>query len=388
VTVDWFDLGQRLHAAHHRHLVPRLTRTLLPPITHPVAVRARMVGTQVQVSTATPTTAVQTATGSAALTLLGQVGVRITAEHYRTLLTDDTTTGPALAHLARAARADTDAADVAAHLTWWAERADFPGSGAAIDLPATCRTRWITGTTPAAEQHAATWRAWLGITEDSAAGMLTVLAALEPGAGGGGGLLAGVAEDDTYTWGKAQSEHADGWNWTRPDTTSRAATGLRARCDAADLYTGALMADPLYRTRAVHTGHVITGTATPTGRHTITVTSPRLDARLRTGNPVRGWTGAPADTEFDQFTGTIAATTVTAGHLVLTLTGVTTHTPTAGTTVTVTAESPNPYAMRHGRSRYRRLYAARRSWLTTGRTPTPSRRPVPLEVLIAGADET
>jgi len=44
--------------------------------------------------------------------------------------------------------------------------------------------------------------------------------------------------------------------------------------------------------------------------------------------------------------------------------------------------------MRHGRSRYRRLYAARRSWLTTGRTPTPSRRPVPLEVLIAGADET
>jgi len=159
VTVDWFDLGQRLHAAHHRHLVPRLTRTLLPPITHPVAVRARMVGTQVQVSTATPTTAVQTATGSAALTLLGQVGVRITAEHYRTLLTDDTTTGPALAHLARAARADTDAADVAAHLTWWAERADFPGSGAAIDLPATCRTRWITGTTPAAEQHAATWRA-------------------------------------------------------------------------------------------------------------------------------------------------------------------------------------------------------------------------------------
>jgi len=285
------------------------------------------VGTQVQVSTATPTTAVQTATGSAALTLLGQVGVRITAEHYRTLLTDDTTTGPALAHLARAARADTDAADVAAHLTWWAERADFPGSGAAIDLPATCRTRWITGTTPAAEQHAATWRAWLGITEDSAAGMLTVLAALEPGAGDGGGLLAGVAEDDTYTWGKAQSEHADGWNWTRPDTTSRAATGLRARCDAADLYTGALMADPLYRT-------------------------------------------------------------VTAGHLVLTLTGVTTHTPTAGTTVTVTAESPNPYAMRHGRSRYRRLYAARRSWLTTGRTPTPSRRPVPLEVLIAGADET
>lgn len=55
MTVEWFDLGQRLHAAHHRHLVPRLTRTLLPPITHPVAVRARMVGTQVQVSTATPT---------------------------------------------------------------------------------------------------------------------------------------------------------------------------------------------------------------------------------------------------------------------------------------------------------------------------------------------
>lgn len=48
---------------------------------------------------------------------------------------------------------------------------------------------------------------------------------------------------------------------------------------------------------------------------------------------------------------------------------------------------PNPFSQRNGRARYRRLYGARRSWLTTGRTPVPSRRDVPLEVLVAGAED-
>ena len=45
-----------------------------------------------------------------------------------------------------------------------------------------------------------------------------------------------------------------------------------------------------------------------------------------------------------------------------------------------------PHRQRAGRKTYRALYSARRSWLTTGRTPTATRRPVPLDVLVAGAE--
>ncbi len=318
--------------------------------------------------------------------MLGDLGATITAQRWCTLVTDDPATLPALTALARRCYPNSAEADTAAHIAWWTERADFPGSGAAVQLLTACRARWITGATPDAERHPATWRTWLRITDDGCAGLLTMLDRLTdhpplP-------LLDTLTADDEWSWGRAQAEHADGRNWRTPDTAGRAAIGLRARCDAADLYAAALLADPLYRQRAVHTGHDVTGdvAAHTDSRNRITVLCQRMDARLRTGNAVTGWIGPPELTERLTFSGTVHATGVTGGRLALTLNGVNAHRPAPGQPVTLMPTPPSPGTMRAGRHNYLRLYANRRSWLTTTRTPVPQRRDVPLDVLVAGAD--
>ena len=386
MTAEWYDLAQRCYAARSGRPVPRLLHSPVPTIANPVAVRAQVGNGSVRVTATAPGAPPRAARGDDALRLLGELGVQITAAESRTLVCDDPATLPALLHLARRAEGDGPLGDVAAHVGWWADRGDFPGSGAVVRLIDACRTRWLTGTTPAAEADPATWRAWLAVTDDGCAGLLTMLDRLtadEPLP-----RLNSITDDDTWTWGKAQSDHADGFDWRRPDSTGRAATGLRARCDAADLYAAALLTDPLYRRRAVHTGHVVIGVANHSAkaRNRITVDCHRMDARLRVGNTVTGWAGGADDSPYDRFHGTIADTGVSGGHLMLTLSGVTANKPDPGVTVSICQAAPDPYTLRNGRHRYQRLYATRRSWLTTGRTPTPTRRDVPLDVLVAGAE--
>lgn len=387
MSVEFYDLAQRLHAARTGQPVPRLLHSPVPSIARPLAVRARQQGPSVLVTAACPGSPPVTARDHDALTALGDLGVRVTADTWQTLLTDDPATLPALLHLARRADPDSPAGQVAAHIAWWANRTDFPGSSAVVQLLPGCRARWVTGTVPQAEQQPVTWRTWLQVADDGCAGLLNLLDRLTdapPLA-----LLDTVAEDDAWSWGRAQSEHTDGWDWRRPDTTGRAAVGLRARCDAADLYAAALLSDPIYRRRAVHTGHAVLGQACQpsTGRNRLSVLCERMDARLRTGNTVTGWTGAPGDSTTDRFHGTVSTTGMHDGRLLLTLTGVTSHRPVEHATVTLIPAAPSTGTMRAGRQRYARLYGARRSWLTTGRTPTPTRRDVPLEVLIAGAED-
>jgi hypothetical protein len=387
VTAEWYDLGQRLHAARTGAVVNRLLHSPVPAVPAPVAVAAHTDRYGITVTAATPGQPATTTHGADALALLGALGVSIVAEHPRTLVTDDPATLPSLLALARAAALDGPHTDTAAHIAWWADRADFPGGMAVIPLLDACRRRWITGATPDAEHHPGTWRAWLKVDDASCAAALTVLDRLtdQPPLP----LLDALTEDDTYAWGRTQSEHADGWDWRRPDTIGRAATGLRARCDAADVYAAALLGDPLYRQRAVHTGHVVTGHVLPaenTHRH-LRVSCDRMDARLRVGNAVTGWTGSPQDSA-DPFDGTVGTTEVLTGRLTLTLTGCSGTLPAPGHPVTLHPAPPSTYMLRSGRGRYRRLFATRHSWLTTGRTPTPTRREVPLEVLIAGADDS
>lgn len=386
MTAEWYDLAQRLRAARTGQPVPRLLRSPVPGIARPLAVRARPQGRSVLVTAAAPDSAPVTARDEDALTALGDLGVHVTADTWQTLVTDDPGTLPALLHLARRADPDSPAGQVAAHIAWWADRADFPGSSAVVQVLTGCRARWVTGTVPEAERQPATWRTWLRVTDDGCGGLLSLLDRLTDAPPLG--LLDTLTEDDAWAWGRAQSEHTDGWDWRRPDTTSRAAVGLRARCDAADLYAAALLTDPVYRRRAVHTGHAVVGCASqPADKRRLTVLCERMDARLRTGNAVTGWTGAPGDSPTDRFHGTVSATGVQAGHLVLTLTGVSSHRPPEHAPVTLIPAAPSTGTMRAGRQRYARLYGARRSWLTTGRTPTPTRRDVPLEVLIAGAED-
>lgn len=386
MTAEWFDLGQRLRAAHTGTPQARLAHAPLTRSPRPVAVRATVTGDQVTITTAAPGQHTRTATGRDGLDLLGSLGVTITAPAPSTLVTDDPATLGLLHRLGLSAPQDSDQDAVAAHIAWWRDRADFPGGRSVADLLAACRTRWVLGTTPAAERQPTTWRSWLGIADDSTTGLLDLHARLTTGTPLP--WLDVLAEDDVWSYGPAQAEHSDGWDWRRPDTTSRAALGLRSRCDAADLYAAALLSDPLHRLRAVHTGHVVTGTAHPLGDRLkrVEVTCSRLDARLRPGNELTGWTGHPHTHGAAPFSATVATTTVRAGSLVLTISGTTGATPQDGQTVTLTPATPNPVRQRVGRSTYRSLYSARRSWLTTGRTPTTSRRPVPLDVLIAGAE--
>lgn len=385
MTAEWFDLGQRLRAAASGHPVPRLLHAPVASVRHPVAVRARRRGDQIAVTATAPGQRATTATGPAALDLLGSLGVSLAAPSPATLVTDDPATLASLYRLALTAAPDSDADTVAAHIAWWRDRADYPAGRAVVDTVAACRARWLLGTDPAAEYHPGPWRTWLGVPDDSVTGLLDLHSLLT--AGPPLPWLDVLAEDDVWSYGPAQSEHSDGMDWRRPDSTSRAALGLRSRCDAADLYAAALLADPIYRRRAVHTGHVVTGTAKPLGDRLrrVEVTCTRLDSRLRSGNELTGWVGGPA-TAAAPFTASVSAATVRAGHLILTLSGTTGAAPGDGDQVTLTAAPPNPHRQRAGRKTYRALYSARRSWLTTGRTPTPTRRPVPLDVLVAGAE--
>ena len=385
MTAEWFDLGQRLHAATTGTLAARLRHAPISSGSQPVAVRATTTGRTITVTAADPHTAPATAHGPAALTLLADLGVTITAAAPATLVTDTPATLGLLHRLAAAAPNGTAADDVAAHIGWWRDRSDFPGGRAVVDTTETCPVRWITGTTPRAEQQAATWRTWLGVADESVNGVLAIHAQLTDGPELP--YLTLLADDDLWSWSAAQRDHADGWDWRRPDSTSRAANGLRSRCDAADLFAAALLADPLYRRRAVHTGHVVTGTAHPLGDRLrrCRVTCRRLDARLRPGTDLTGWIGTP-DTTADHFSATVTAAEVAHGSLVLTLTGLTGAGPATGQQVTLHTAPPNPHRQHSGQKAYRALYAARRSWLTTGRTPTPTRRDVPLDVLVAGAD--
>lgn len=384
MTVEWYDLAQRLYAARSTHPVARLRHSPLPTITLPIAVRAAIQAGSVLVSAALPGQAPASGRDLDGLRLLADHGVQITADTPHTLITDDPGTLPALLSLARRADPDGEHAATAAQIAWWADRADFPGTSAVADLIGACRLAWITGTLPDAERHAATWRAWLGITDDATSGLFALLDRLSYGPPLG--LLSWITEDDTYSWGQAQSEHADGWDWRRPDTPGRAATALRARCDAADLHAGALLSDPLYRRRAVHTGHVVHAVAGPVQGNRLTVTCERLDGRMRAGTSLIGWAGTIDAPAHDTFAAGVHATSVAAGRLLLTLSRVNANRPSPGTRIVLCPAPPDPHQMRRGRQRYRQLYASRSSWLTTGRTPVPIRRDVPLDVLVAGAE--
>ena len=387
MTVEWFDLGQRLVAAAAGRPVARLVHAPVPAPQRPVAVRAsRTAAGRVTLTAATPEHPARTARGAAGLGLLADLGVRLSAARWATLVTDDAATLPALLHLARAATSAGAHGDVAAHVGWWADRAEYPGGSAVLALGPACRARWTTGATPDSERHAGTWRTWLDVADDGCRGLLDLAARVSDGPVLP--LLQEVLRGEEYAWTRAQAEHADGWNWRATDTVGRAAVALRGRCDTADLHAAALLDDPLHRRRAVHTGHVVVGTVTvgPGPREPLHVACDRMDARLRVGTQVTGWTGTPDASTGDRFSGSVSRAAVQHGQLVLTVTGATVHRPGCGARVTLRPAPPSVHQMTSGRSRVRRLYGTRTSWLTTGRTPTPTRRDVPLDVLVAAAE--
>lgn len=391
MSVEWFDLGQRFRAAASGQAVPRLLHAAQLPGQRPVAVRAGQRGETLRVTAATPDDAGGSAEGLAGLDLLAGLGVSMDAATPATLVTEGPGTLRALLGLARQVAPGSEVDATAAHIGWWADRADFPVGVAVADVLGGCRARWVTGEAPAAESEVGLWRRWLGVLDSSVGGLLDLHRLVSDGPPLP--WLDALAADDRYTYDRARKAHSDGWDWRRPDTASRAAVGLRSRCDAADLYAGALLADPLWRVRCVHSGEVVVGEVVadaPSGLRTVEVRCDRLDARLRADNDVLWWAGQPADSVAPGggWAGTVRASSVRSGSLVLSLSTTATRPPVAGgARVTLMPGAPSVNRQRFGQRSYRQLQYSRRSWLTQGRTPTPTRRTVPLDVLLAGADD-
>lgn len=393
MTVEWFDLGQRFKAFDQGRCVPRLLHAPMVPGGRPIAVRVqRQPRTgRVLVEAAGRNGARAAGWDMDGLAGLEAVGATLDQAEPATLVVDDPGTLPALVGLAHKVGAGDRLEATAAQVGWWAERADFPGGLAVADLTAGCRARWVTGQDPDVEGNLAVWRRWLDVADTHLPGMLTVYDLIC--AGPVLPLLADLGSDDVYSYGQAVKALSEGWDWRRPDTVSRAAVGLRSRCDAADVYSAALLSDPLWRLRQVHTGEVVIGEVSDEvpaqGVALVEVRCARLDARLRVGTDVVWWVGGPATpVRSGGWVGTVRQATVEQGRLVLSVRvgarrDATVH---AGQTVTLMPAPPSVHRQRSGQRLYRRLQFSRRSWLVTGRPATTTRRTVPLDVLLAGAE--
>ena len=394
-----FDLALRVAARDHGGPVPRLLHNPAPARDVKVAVAARRTGPVVHVQAVGPDGRTESGTGPDGLAAIaraagcagGDLGTGSTA------LVDTPATLRALAGLARsyadpARCAGLDVAAGSALAGWWVERAAHLGTTAVADVLGTTRQRFMLGVAPG-EDDAGAWRAALSVP-NVVGGLHIWHRAVTSGPVLPG--LDAVREDDDWLLEVAQEALREQRTWDRPESLHLAAARLASRCDTADLYDAALLADPLWRARGVHTGFVCHGEAvTGTGQHAnrVMVQADRLDTRLKSGTAVIGWPGEPMTAMPDaenRFSGEVFATAVEDGALTVTIGGLrkTGYRPAAGETLTVIPAPPSVSTIRSRRSAVARLYKRRFSWLSQGATPTAARRPVPLAVMIAAADET
>jgi hypothetical protein len=132
-------------------------------------------------------------------------------------------------------------------------------------------------------------------------------------------------------------------------------------------------------------------TALPT-RSVVEITLDQLTCRLREQTAVEGFAGYPQDvppalTGSPLVRGQVVATRITAQQrLVVTIGDVVLRSVSTKQRITLRPCSIDPRQQRSGRQELHRRYATRRSWLSGGAAPTPRRRDVPLDVVIAAAE--
>lgn len=394
-----FDLALRVSARDHGGPVPRLLHNPAPGRDVVVAVGARRTGPVVHVQAVGPDGRVHKGSGAAGLAALaraaGCVGGDLGAG--ATALVDSAATMRALAGLATSYADPARCGDVAVRVGsalagWWVERAAHPGTTAVTNVLAATRQRFMLGVAPGAD-HPAVWRRALGVPA-GLAGVHTWHRVVTAGPVLPG--LESLREDDDWHLGHHQEAVTEGRSWDRPETLQLAAARLASRCDAADLYAAALLADPLWRARGVHNGYVLTGavvTGAGAAGNRVVVAAPRLDTRLKTGAAVIGWPGGPMGdmpaAGENRFSGEVYGTAVRDGVLLVTIGGLgrTGYRAGAGEAVTVIPAPPSVSTIRSRRMAVSRLYRRRFSWLSQGSTPATTRRPIPLAVMIAAADD-
>lgn len=387
MTVEIYDAAQRRFAALTGRPVWRVAHALI--CSRPDAVAVRETGHRGQVMIARRGGSPVTASGGEALDALAATGVMMDRLNPPQVLVADPATVDLLAGLARvhAGADDPMRASAAEAVAWCTERADFPGSSALVDLTAVSAVALVAGVAPSRDYVPATWHAWLELPADRIAATFAWADVLAGRPSGMPALLDAVLTDDAESWERRREAVAGGWCHTMPEGLAHAAVGLRSRCDTADLWEAALLSDPKWRRRAVHTGHVVVGTAERrTGVAGFLVTADRLDARMSAGTEITGWTGDPDTETFARFFTAVRSAAVADGRLVLTCDKCA-RMPGHGDPVTITVAPPSPQMQTSVRINMWAKYKARGSWIARADTPTLSRRDVPLEVMIAAADD-
>ena len=392
MSVALFDLGQRLRAAADAQPVARSAfAPVLPPV-DPVAITINGSGDSALLR-ATDGLRQVAATGPDALSALRELGVTASSD-YRTLVVADRATLTHLLELAYAVNSSSEYADTAAVIGWWSQRADHPGTGAVLEVASACSARWVLGEPPDYEGEVAVWRRWLGVADPGPRGLLALAASVSTGTTLPG--LDALADEDRVTWDAFAARMTDpssGWDWRRRDSRREAALGLASRCDAAELYESLRLGDPLVATRESFAGTVVSGVITAlSSRSVVEITLDQLTCRLRERTAVEGFAGYPRDlppalTSTPLVRGQVTATRVTQQeHLVITVGDAVLRSISIKQRVTLRPRSIDPRQQRSGRQEIHRRYAARRSWLSGGAAPTPRRRDVPLDVVIAAAE--
>lgn len=390
-----FDLGQRLRAATLARPVARSTfAPVLPPI-DPLAIILTG-ASDATLLRAADGTRVSTATGPGALSALAELGVSLGPE-FRTLVVPDRDTLSRLVEFARATDPASPSAASAAVVGWWTGRADHPGTGAVLNVAVACSARWVLGVPPDDERQLSTWRTWLGVTDDGPRGLLELATVVSAGQTLPG--LETCKEDDQRSWESFTARVSDpksSWDWRMRDSRREAALGLATRCDATELYESLRLGDPLVATRESFSGTVVSGVVSfVSARTLIEVTLDHLTCRLRERADVEGFPGYPrdvpaaADGRGPWLHGRVAGTRVTSDErLIVTIADAVVRPGPAriGQRVTLRPRSVDPRQQRSGRHELHRRYAARRSWLSGGSPPTPRRRDVPLDVVVAAAE--
>lgn len=383
MSLAQFTLGARLRAEHSgTPVATALYAPAVPPL-NGIAVTADSDGEHVYVA-ATDGIITHTGTDRAGLDALAALGATMT-QPRRPLVVG---TGRDLATLTALARTYPHA-DASPVIGWWDERADFPGSEAVHIATDAARRRWVLGVHPDLELDPATWADWLGI--DSTGPHLLLELARRTAAGHTLPGLLSASVLDTASWDRYTKRIGAGRPWWAKDTRQDAALGLIARSHAAEWFDSIRLDDPLVALAASHDGTIVPGTVLTRAEGTAVIAADRPLSRLRVGTKVTGWKGEAIHAgRTDSLSGTITATHIDAdARLTLTLEGIPTRSKDGqpGERVTIRPRRVDPHMQASARTLAALGYRRGNNWIAGRGKPLPRRGNVPLDVIVAAADD-
>lgn len=325
------------------------------------------------------------------LDLLTGLGVNFETEDYRTLLIADQVTAQALRAIAAACRKHHEAGLM---LDWWMQRLDHPGTGAAYVVPDLLRRRYVTGAGVEEEALWQTWAAWATWTQTPTTPVVVALLNLAR-LGAGGTTLPGLdsfRDDDVYAYTQARLKRRP----SRSASPKESATTLLTCSQATERLESLLMEDPMLAERYARTGHLISGTVTTLTLNGKSATDLEVHvngllSRFRVGDEVELWNGGPSAAPANGITlqrGVIAEARIDPHGLHVRVNSLIPRTTRqCGDTLTVRPRHVDPMQQRTLIGHYnRRLFHADNTLMRRD-APAPTRRTVPLDVILAAADD-